>query len=309
MSDVDTGLDLGSGLGIELGWGLRFVGGGFEGRTVNIEPHRPFRIGRTTGCELVLPEETVSRRHAELLAGDDLRIRDLDSTHGVFVNGERVARASLELGDRITVGLSVAEVVQVERRGGVRGRADRTLPGRSAPTLAGSLSQLALVDLLQLLGNSRKSGRLTVRDISDTEGEIRLSQGNVVGASLQGRSGWSNLKCLCRILGWTEGGFAFDPGVAPIGAPLFSSIQGLIMEVARQHDEVARLLEMLGGPHRRFEACALPGPTIHPELCAALTSHRPTLAACLDSSPESDLAILETLQRAFEEGEVRPHTS
>jgi pSer/pThr/pTyr-binding forkhead associated (FHA) protein len=37
-------------------------------------------------------------------ADGDLEVRDLDSTNGTFVNGERVQQAQLSDGDRIQVG-------------------------------------------------------------------------------------------------------------------------------------------------------------------------------------------------------------
>jgi EAL domain-containing protein (putative c-di-GMP-specific phosphodiesterase class I) len=51
----------------------------------------PFRIGRRTDLSLCLPTPTVSTVHAELLArGDELILRDLNSTNGTYVNGRRI---------------------------------------------------------------------------------------------------------------------------------------------------------------------------------------------------------------------------
>jgi pSer/pThr/pTyr-binding forkhead associated (FHA) protein len=47
----------------------------------------------------------VSRLHCQLTAGStELEVRDLDSTNGTFVNGQRVTQASLKEGDRLGVG-------------------------------------------------------------------------------------------------------------------------------------------------------------------------------------------------------------
>jgi len=47
----------------------------------------------------------VSRFHCRLTAGiAELEVLDLDSTNGTFVNGMRVARASLKDGDRLGIG-------------------------------------------------------------------------------------------------------------------------------------------------------------------------------------------------------------
>jgi FHA domain/DUF1707 SHOCT-like domain len=47
-----------------------------------------FTIGRAVDCDLVLRDQTVSRRHAELRrAGDGWMLTDLGSTNGTRVNG------------------------------------------------------------------------------------------------------------------------------------------------------------------------------------------------------------------------------
>jgi EAL domain-containing protein (putative c-di-GMP-specific phosphodiesterase class I) len=62
----------------------------------------PFRIGRRPGLGLTLPADSVSKEHAEIyLGGEGLRLRDLRSTNGTFVNRDRVADAALNPGDVI----------------------------------------------------------------------------------------------------------------------------------------------------------------------------------------------------------------
>ena len=63
-------------------------------------------IGRGKGCECVLRDPNVSRRHAELRRAEsgDWQIVDLDSTNGIKVNGRRVATSRLSPGDEVTVG-------------------------------------------------------------------------------------------------------------------------------------------------------------------------------------------------------------
>lgn len=51
----------------------------------------PFRVGRRPEASLMLPRVTVSGLHAELFTeGDRLFARDLGSTNGTFINGERL---------------------------------------------------------------------------------------------------------------------------------------------------------------------------------------------------------------------------
>jgi len=51
----------------------------------------PFRVGRRPEASLTIPRTTVSGLHAELFTVDDeLFVRDLKSTNGTFINGERI---------------------------------------------------------------------------------------------------------------------------------------------------------------------------------------------------------------------------
>ncbi len=51
----------------------------------------PFQVGRRPGLSLMLPSNTVSGLHAEFfLVGSKLCLRDLGSTNGTFVNGDRL---------------------------------------------------------------------------------------------------------------------------------------------------------------------------------------------------------------------------
>lgn len=62
-------------------------------------------IGRDPSCYLPLNHPTVSARHATIFKQDGgLMIRDLGSTNGTFVNGQRVAQAPLKSGDEIQIG-------------------------------------------------------------------------------------------------------------------------------------------------------------------------------------------------------------
>lgn len=62
-------------------------------------------MGRTPGCELQLSDQSVSRRHAELIAGPSgLVLRDLGSGNGTRVNDERIGEQVLAHGDVIAIG-------------------------------------------------------------------------------------------------------------------------------------------------------------------------------------------------------------
>ena len=62
-------------------------------------------IGRGENCDLRVPLLNVSRRHCELsLTGDVVKIKDMASSNGTFVNNKRVNETILNPGDRLVVG-------------------------------------------------------------------------------------------------------------------------------------------------------------------------------------------------------------
>ncbi|MGO8669815.1 MAG: FHA domain-containing protein [Capsulimonadaceae bacterium] len=64
------------------------------------------RIGRGDDNEIILAERTVSRHHATLLRDERGRITltDENSANGVYLNGVRVQRAMLQVGDDVRIG-------------------------------------------------------------------------------------------------------------------------------------------------------------------------------------------------------------
>ena len=62
-------------------------------------------IGRRHDCDLCIPLKTVSRKHCELnLNNETVNIRDLDSSGGTFVNGNKIKETAVKPGDYIRIG-------------------------------------------------------------------------------------------------------------------------------------------------------------------------------------------------------------
>jgi Protein of unknown function (DUF3662)/FHA domain len=76
----------------------------WDGRDVQLD-RDVVVIGRSSGCDIVLDDPNVSRRHAEVRRlGEGFSLVDLGSTNGTEVNGQRVGETSLMNGDVIGVG-------------------------------------------------------------------------------------------------------------------------------------------------------------------------------------------------------------
>lgn len=62
-------------------------------------------IGRAEDCAVRIPLLNVSRRHCELIKGEgELRVRDLASSNGTYVNNKRINELVLNAGDRLCIG-------------------------------------------------------------------------------------------------------------------------------------------------------------------------------------------------------------
>lgn len=70
-------------------------------------------LGRDESADIVLEDPGVSRWHSEIRVTNDgphlvTSIRDLNSTNGTFINGDRITSQRLEDGDRVTIGRTSA---------------------------------------------------------------------------------------------------------------------------------------------------------------------------------------------------------
>lgn len=73
------------------------------------DTHRAVILGRAPEATFVVPHATVSRAHARVFVMDDggterVKIVDMQSRNGTFVNGERIEEEWLEAGDKVHVG-------------------------------------------------------------------------------------------------------------------------------------------------------------------------------------------------------------
>ncbi len=62
-------------------------------------------VGRSSACHFVIRNETVSRQHAEIhIKGATATVRDLESSNGTFLGGQRISESSLVLGQLLKFG-------------------------------------------------------------------------------------------------------------------------------------------------------------------------------------------------------------
>jgi putative serine protease PepD len=90
------------------------------GTAVEVPADGPFVLGRQQGCDLVVRDARASRRHVELMTVADgaLRMRDLDTVNGTFLDGDRKADAVLLGGEKLRIGDVVISVSRQAPTGG-----------------------------------------------------------------------------------------------------------------------------------------------------------------------------------------------
>ncbi len=99
--------------------------------------------------------------------------------------------------------------------------------------LQGSLSELSLPDVIQLVAVSGKTGAFHVKR-GDVEGEIFLTNGQITDARVGELRGEH---AVYEMAIWSEGDFVFEPGVISAEMTVRKSNANLMMEAARRMDE------------------------------------------------------------------------
>ena len=97
----------------------------------------------------------------------------------------------------------------------------------------GSLAELNLPDIIQLISVSGKSGVFHLVD-GPLQGEIYLHEGRIVHAQLGDTAGEEAVYALAI---WSQGDFKFEHGVATDQKTISKSNTNLLMEAARRLDE------------------------------------------------------------------------
>jgi response regulator RpfG family c-di-GMP phosphodiesterase len=108
-----------------------------------------------------------------------------------------------------------------------------TASPRNARGVNGSLREMGLPDMVQVLFHGRKSGKLQIRG-EGSEGEIHFAEGTVMNAL------WANLKgedAFYAMLKLTDGEFELDPSYKATEQVINQSAEALLLEGMRRLDE------------------------------------------------------------------------
>ncbi|MBC7171661.1 MAG: DUF4388 domain-containing protein [Polyangiaceae bacterium] len=116
-------------------------------------------------------------------------------------------------------------------------KARHILDGATGPKagrgVTGSLREMALPDVIQILSNGRKSGRLRI-DAGGTAGEIHFGDGAIFDARFGAMSGDEAFYSMLLL---SDGDFLLDPSFRPTQNVIKLSTESLLLEGMRRYDE------------------------------------------------------------------------
>ena len=142
--------------GREFPWLERFVPESSSPEVIEVGKV-PFTIGRSEECDYQIASSRVSRNHAEISkAAGAYLLRDLGSTNGTFVNGQKIEQARLSEGDLVVI--ADVELTYRTAEGSQSGQKTATQVMRqSDPRSADEAEENVSLDLIQAVRGIQES--------------------------------------------------------------------------------------------------------------------------------------------------------
>ena len=213
---------------------LRMVEQGFDVKTArSVETARKLVTAEGADfdlvvCELELPDADGLAFLSE--ARKEAWGRDMPWVVHTAKQGRTEANRAFELGAMDFVAKPVQADVLVAK---LKAMLDQWSTGRGAKGVSGSLREMGLPDIVQVLFHGRKTGRLNVRS-AGKNGEIHFLEGNIANAIIGEVTGADAFYALLK---FEEGDFALDPGFTPPKRLMVESSEALLLEGMRRMDE------------------------------------------------------------------------
>ena len=213
---------------------LRMVEQGFDVKTArSVEAARKLASAEGADfdlvvCELELPDADGLAFLSE--ARKEPWGRDMPWVVHTQKQGRTEANRAFELGAMDFVAKPVQADVLVAK---LKAMLDQWSTGRGAKGVSGSLREMGLPDIVQVLFHGRKTGKLNVRS-GGKNGEIHFLEGNIANAIAGELAGATAFYALLK---FAEGDFALDPGFIPPKRVMVESAEALLLEGMRRMDE------------------------------------------------------------------------
>ncbi|MBX3226322.1 MAG: DUF4388 domain-containing protein [Labilithrix sp.] len=151
--------------------------------------------------------------------------------------GREEAQRAFDLGAMDFVAKPVQADVLVAKIKAMLEQKSKTAGKNGAPAakgVSGSLREMGLPDIVQVLFHGRKTGKLTVNGTGGKAGEIHFLEGAIANAVLGTLSGADAFYAMVR---FTDGDFSLDPSFVPPKRLVAESAEALLLEGMRRMDE------------------------------------------------------------------------
>jgi hypothetical protein len=154
-----------------------------------IAPNTVLNIGRLASNDIILDDYKVSREHAVLkFSRTELTLVDLASTHGSYVNGERIDRAVVHVGDTIrivnhelTLSPEIPQQSMTDTGSILLPKMARSLDRRLK--FFGGLNEFALITLVQFLHQEKQTGLLLLELGQNPGPRLYFQDGDIIHVS------------------------------------------------------------------------------------------------------------------------------
>jgi len=110
-------------------------------------------------------------------------------------------------------------------------------------SLKGSLSSINLADIIQLVSNSKQTGRFVLTRTNGQVGYIYLRNGEIVHAEVEEYKGED---AIFTLISWSDGEFSIEEAQFDVPVTVQRPITSLLMEAARRIDEWKLLRKKIG---------------------------------------------------------------
>jgi DNA-binding response OmpR family regulator len=219
----------------------------------------------------------------------------------------------LELGvdDYLTKPIFIREILARVGLSLQRRQKERLETRGSKTKFSGNLTDMGMVDLIQTIDVSRKSGVIRLAKEGD-DGEIHFREGKVIDASTRSRKG---ADAVYRMLVWSDGTFDIEFCSVDRDDVVELPTQGLLMEGMRRLDEWGRLQEQLPPLNAVFdvdEIMLAERLSEIPDEVNKVIKHfngNSSLMEVLDQSEYGDLESLSIIAKLYFEGLITEITS
>lgn len=211
---------------------LRMIEQGFE-VTISRTTDQAIKVLETGEIEIVVSEVDLKPQDGFALLAEARRQNWGRELPWIFLT-RRAARADVQKGFELgavdyatkpaTTDVFVAKLKQLIEQGATKA---------GAKGVSGSLSEMSLPDIVQILWHGRKTGALRLRARGEV-GELHFSDGAIVNAMLGKLRGEDAFYAMLRL---TDGEFGLDPNYVPQAKIINASPEALLLEGMRRMDE------------------------------------------------------------------------